>query len=76
MIDDYATAMELVRKMKAQLPIPARPTKTFIRAMHDNEMKVRPGQNLPRIVKSLLDRELGNCLGAVHGDGSRQRIKL
>jgi len=46
MIDDYATAMELVRKMKAHLPIPARPTKTFIRAMRDSEIKVRSGQDL------------------------------
>ena len=46
MIDDYAQAMELVRKMKAQLPIPARPTRTFIRAMRDSQIKVRSGQNL------------------------------
>ena len=39
MIDDYAKAMELVRKMKAHLPIPARPTKTFIQAMRDSEIK-------------------------------------
>jgi hypothetical protein len=46
MIDNYAEAMELVRKMEAQLPIPARPTPTFIRAMRDNGIKVRPDQSL------------------------------
>ena len=46
MIDDYAQAMELVRKMTAHLPIPARPTKTFIQAMRDSEIKVRSEQNL------------------------------
>jgi len=46
MIDDYARSMELVRKMKAQLPIPARPTKIFIRAMRDRPIKVTSGQNL------------------------------
>jgi hypothetical protein len=35
MIDDYAQAMELVRKMKEQLPIPARPTGAYIRAMRE-----------------------------------------
>jgi hypothetical protein len=33
MIDDYAKAMELVRKMEQNLPIPARPTGAFIRVM-------------------------------------------
>ena len=50
MIDDYAKAMELVRKMKAQLPIPARPTGAYIRAMreqrgvkiaHDQELQIK-----------------------------------
>lgn len=46
MIDDYAEAMELVEKMKAQLPIPARPTKAFIHAMRQNGVKVKSGQAL------------------------------
>ncbi len=46
MIDDYAKAMELVRKMEAYLPIPARPTRTFLQAMHDRNIKVRSGQKL------------------------------
>jgi len=46
MIDDYAEAMELVKKMKAQLPITARPTKAFIRAMRQNGIKVKSGQDL------------------------------
>jgi hypothetical protein len=33
MIDDYDKVMELVHKIEASLPIPARPTGGFIRAM-------------------------------------------
>jgi hypothetical protein len=46
MIDDYARAMELLEKMKAQLPIPARPTRAFRQAMRDNGMPIRSGQEL------------------------------
>jgi hypothetical protein len=31
MIDNYAQAKELMRKMQAQLPIPVRPTQALIR---------------------------------------------
>lgn len=53
MIDDYAQAMELLEKMKAQLPIPARPTRVFRQAMRDSGMQMRLGQELliePRYV--------------------------
>lgn len=46
MIDNYAELMELVEKMKAQLPIIARPTKAFIYAMRQNGVKVKPKQEL------------------------------
>lgn len=46
MIDNYAKAMELLEKMKAQLPIPARPTRTFIQAMRDSGMQIGSGQEL------------------------------
>jgi len=46
MIDDYAQAMELVRKMEAHLPIPARPTGTYIRAMREQGIKVTRDQEL------------------------------
>ena len=46
MIDNYIEAMEIVRKMDAQLPIPAYPTTAFIHAMSDNGIKVTSGQNL------------------------------
>lgn len=46
MIDNYAEAMELVEKMKTHLPITARPTKAFIRATHQNGVKVKSGQDL------------------------------
>lgn len=34
-IDDYDQAMELVRKMEAHLPIPARPTSRLVRSMQE-----------------------------------------
>lgn len=46
MIDDYAKAMELVRKMETQLPIPARPTSAFIRVMRERGVKIRRDQEL------------------------------
>ena len=45
-IDDYAQAMELVRKMEAHLPIPARPTGAFIRAMREQGIKIARDQEL------------------------------
>ncbi len=46
MIDNYAQAMELMRKMEAHLPIPARPTGTFIRAMREQGIKIARDQEL------------------------------
>jgi hypothetical protein len=40
MIDDYDQAMELVSKIEAHLPIPARPTATMIRAMEKQGRKI------------------------------------
>ena len=40
MIDAHARAVELVRKMEAHLPIPARPTGAFIRAMRERGVKL------------------------------------
>jgi hypothetical protein len=47
MIDDYAQAMELVRKMEANLPIPARSAGGFIRAMKAQGIKIARDQELP-----------------------------
>jgi hypothetical protein len=47
MIDDYDKAMALVRKMEANLPIPARPTGAFIRAMKAQGVKMARDQELP-----------------------------
>jgi len=46
MIDDYAKASELMRKMEAQLPIPARPTGSFVRSMRDRGTPVARDQEL------------------------------
>jgi hypothetical protein len=45
-IDDYDQAMELMRKMEAHLPIPARPTGAYIRAMRERGVKVAHDQEL------------------------------
>jgi hypothetical protein len=47
MIDNYAQVQELMRKMEAQLPIPARPTSTLIRAMRQHGVKLARDQELP-----------------------------
>ena len=40
MIDDYERAMELLHEMEAQLPIPARPTATMVRALRDQGQRI------------------------------------
>ena len=46
MIDDYAKAMQLVRKMEQNLPIPARPTGAFIGAMKASGVKIARNQEM------------------------------
>jgi len=46
MIDEYPKAMELVRKMEAHLPIPARPTGAYVRALREQGVKVARDQEL------------------------------
>jgi hypothetical protein len=46
MIDDYAKTKELMRKMEAQLPIPARSTGAFVRAMQEQGVKIPRDQEL------------------------------
>ncbi len=45
-IDDYAKAMELIHKMEAQLPIPARLTNTVVRMLRKQGVKITRGQEL------------------------------
>ena len=52
MIDDYAQVQELMREMKAQLPIPARPTSSFLRGMREQGISMTPNQELT--IKSLV----------------------
>jgi hypothetical protein len=75
MIDDYAKAMELVQKMQAHLPIPARPTKTFIQAMRGSEIKVRPGQNL-QIESVLYTGDEGGISCAIQLPGAEGTVTL
>jgi hypothetical protein len=46
MIDDYDKAMDLLRKMEAQLPISAKPTSAYVRAMREQGVKVKRTQLL------------------------------
>ncbi len=46
MIDDYDQAMELMREMEVQLPIPARPTSTMIRGLRNQGHKIARNQKL------------------------------
>ena len=46
MIDDYEKTMKLVRKMEAQLPIPARPTAAFFHSMHKQGIRITRDQQL------------------------------
>lgn len=47
MIDDYDATMELIHKMETNLPIPARPTGAFIRAMKAQGVRIARDQELP-----------------------------
>lgn len=53
MIDDYPQAMALMRKMEAQLPIPARPTAQFVSAMRKHH-GVRLARDYVLQIKSVL----------------------
>ena len=46
MIDDYEQAMELLHEMEAQLPIPARPTATMVRALRDQGQRISRDREL------------------------------
>jgi hypothetical protein len=45
-IDDYAKAQALMRKMEAQLPIPVRASKEFVRIMKPHGLKLKRDQEL------------------------------
>ncbi len=53
MIDDYPKAMALLRKMEAQLPIPARPTAELVSAMRKHH-GVRLARDYALQIKSVL----------------------
>ena len=46
MIDNQEQAMQLMRKMEAHLPIAARPTGGYVRALREQGVRVKPGQAL------------------------------
>jgi hypothetical protein len=45
-IDDYDKTMELMRRMEAQLPIPAQPASTLFRSMRDKPVKITRDRQL------------------------------
>ena len=52
MIDNYAQAMELMRQIQTQLPIPAYPTKALVQTMTRRGVKLNTTQGLS--IKSIL----------------------
>jgi hypothetical protein len=52
MIDNYARAMELMRQIQAQLPIPAYPTDALVQTMKGRGVTLDPKQGLS--IKSVL----------------------
>lgn len=46
MIDDYASAVELTKRMEIQVPIPAKPSTALLRLLREKGLKIRPEQVL------------------------------
>jgi hypothetical protein len=44
MIDDQKKTVELIRKMKSQLPIPAKASKPFVQSLRERGVKIKPKQ--------------------------------
>jgi hypothetical protein len=59
LIDDYDKAMDLMRKMEAQLPIPAHPTSALTRSMRSKGIKLTRNQELQIQDVFYLDDEAG-----------------
>jgi hypothetical protein len=73
MIDNHGEAMELVRKMKAQLPISARPTKAFIDSMRQNNIRITSEDDL-QIESVLYMGDEGGIGCAVSFPGQKQTV--
>lgn len=74
MIDDYAQTMELMRKMEAHLPIPARPTGAYIRAMREQGVQVARDQKLEIKNVLYLGDEGGIACDVTLSPGAEQAI--
>ena len=61
MIDNHAKTMALLRQMEEQLPIPARPTAAFIRAVKALGITIAPGLELS-IKKVLYGGDAGGIM--------------
>ncbi len=70
MIDDHSQAMELIRKIEAQLPITAKPGKAFIQTMQKNGIKVKTRQHL-QITKVLYMGDEGGIMCIVEWPGQK-----
>ena len=70
MIDSYKETMILIKKMEEYLPIPAQPTKNFIRGMKKNGIKVKSKQQLQ--IESIMylgdEGGIGCCVGLLKKD--------
>ncbi len=75
MIDNPAKTKELMQKMKGQLPIPARPTNSYIRAMRDRGSKVKRNQRL-QIYSILYTGDEGGILCSITPPGAAKEVQL
>jgi len=74
MIDDYAKAMELMRKMEAQLPIPARSTGAFVRALQEQGVKIPGDQELQIKRVFYMGDEGGICCDVTPSEDAKEAI--
>lgn len=74
MIDDYDQAMELVNKMKAHLPIQARPTAMMMRALREQGRKIARNQEL--LIQSVFyaGDEGGIMCGMALSEGAKKAL--
>ncbi len=74
MIDDYAKAMELMRKMEAQLPIPARPTGALVRTLRERGVKIPRDQELQIKRVFYMGDEGGICCDVTLSEDAKEAI--
>ena len=73
MIDDYGKAKELMRKMEAQLPIPARSTGALVRTLRERGVKI-PGDQELQIKRVFYAGDEGGICCDVTLEGAKEAV--